>query len=343
MRRAAIMLLGGLTAGTVATVAPAVAAAQDTHLVVIVGVGGDEEHRDRFHDWAVTLVDTASERFGLPADRVHYLGERVERDPDRIEARSSMDDIQATLRDIAVTAAPSDTLVIVLIGHGSSDESGPKFNVPGRDPTAFDFGVLLEGFPSQRIVFVNAATASGEFVAALSGPRRTIVTATKTGRERNDSLFGGYFVAAFGGDGDSDLDKDGRVSVLEAYTYARRQVAQAYENDGLLLTEHALLDDNGDGEGSHEPDPEEADGAIARTLFLEPRPGEDAARSVAVAGSPELQSLYAERIALEERIDMLRASRSGLDPADYDRQLETLMIDLARASRAIRELEDKTP
>ncbi len=319
------------------------AAAQSTHLVVIVGVGGDDEHRDRFHEWAVTLVDAAANEFGLPSERIDYLGEKVERDPERIDARSSRENIEQTLARVARDAAANDTVMIVLIGHGTSSAEGPKFNVQGRDPTAFDFGVLLEGFPSQRIVFVHTGTASGEFVAALSGPRRTIVTATKTGRERNDTMFGGYFVEAFNGNDDADLDKDGRVSMLEAYTYARRQVAQLYENDGLLLTEHALLDDNGDGEGSYEPNPAEADGAIARTLFLAPRRGEAAARSAEVAGSAELQALYAERVALEARIDVLRASKATMDEAQYEQQLETLMIALARAARTIRQQEEKTP
>ena len=318
------------------------AGAEGTHLLVIVGIGGDAEHRARFHGWASRLVDAATAQVGLDPADVHYLGERPDDDPDRIDGRSTRESIEAALAAIAGRAGADDTIVIVLIGHGSAGQEESRFNLPGRDLSADEFAMLLSPFTTQRIVFANLASASGEFVKALSGSRRTIITATKTGRERNDTVFGEHFTAAFGADDEPDLDKDGRVSVLEAYTYARRQVAQTYENDGLLLTEHALLDDNGDGEGSHEPDPNEADGAVARTIFLAPRPGE-ATGAMTADASPELRALYDERRALEERIDVLRASKAGLEPARYASELETLIIDLARAGRAIREIEGTTP
>ncbi len=321
---------------------PQISAAQEAHLAVIVGIGGDAKHRDRFHEWAVQLVDNAIERAGLPAANVHYLGEKPDRDTDRIDARSTRENVEATLDEVAAAARPNDKVFIVLIGHGTSNGGDARFNLPGPDLAAADFATLLVRFPTQRVVFANLATASGEFVTALSGPRRTIITATKTGRERNDAIFGGFFTEAFGGESEPDLDKDGHVSMLEAYTYARRQVAQTYENDGLLLTEHALLDDNGDGEGSHEPDPETADGAVARTLFLAPRASE-AAAGVASDASPELQALYTERQVLEERIDVLRASKPDRDPARYSEELEALIIELARKGRAIREMEGRTP
>lgn len=316
--------------------------AEGTHLLVIVGIGGDADHRGRFHAWASRLVDAATTHGGLGPDDVYYLGERPDDDTDRIDGRSTRATVEATLAAIAAKAGRDDKIFIVLIGHGSSERDESRFNLPGPDMSAGDFAMLLTPFTTQRIVFANVASASGEFVKALSGPRRTIITATKTGRERNDTVFGEHFTAAFGDDEEPDLDKDGRVSVLEAYTYARRQVAQIYENDGLLLTEHALLDDNGDGEGSHEPDPATADGAVARTLFLAPRPGE-ALDQIAGDASPELRALYAERRALEERIDVLRASKAVLEPARYESELETLIVELARAGRAIREIEGRTP
>lgn len=341
MTRASLLVALGV-AWLVPMATPTPAAGQDTHLVVVVGIGGDAEHRDRFHEWAVRLVDGAQEQARLPANQVHYLGEKPDRDTERIADRSTRENIEATLGAVATAARPNDKVVIVLIGHGTSDRGSARFNLPGPDLAATDFATLLDTFPTQRLVFANLSTASGEFVAALSGPRRTIITATKTGRERNDAIFGGFFAEAFAGGTEPDLDKDGRVSMLEAYTYARRQVAQSYENDGLLLTEHALLDDNGDGEGSHEPDPDTADGAVARTLFLTPR-ASDATTALASDASPELQALHAERRELEERIDVLRASKPDLDPARYDEQLETMLIELARMGRSIRDLEGRTP
>src|SRR5437764_1298218 len=82
---------------------------------------------------------------------------------------------------------------------------------------------LVDKFPSQRVALVNAASASGDFIAALSKKNRIIVTATRSGGEKNETVFGEYFAAAYAGDV-ADADKDGTVSLLEAFEYARREV-----------------------------------------------------------------------------------------------------------------------
>jgi hypothetical protein len=130
------------------------------------------------------------------------------------------------------------------------------------------------------------------------------------------------------------MDKDGRVSMLEAFTWARRRVGESYERDGQLLTEHAVLDDDGDGKGSDAPGQPGTDGALARTLFMAAAssgttPGADA--------DPELRALIDARRALENRIAALKASKEKADPAQYASELEQLLIDLARTNRAIRE------
>ena len=106
-----------------------------------------------------------------------------------------------------------------------------------------------------------------------------VLVVAATGGERNETLFGGFFVEAFT-DGEGDLDKDGRLSILEAFTWARRRVDEAYSKENLLVTEHAALDDNGDGKGSLEPDPVAGDGALARTMVLAGRVADPVATSV---------------------------------------------------------------
>ena len=119
-----------------------------------------------------------------------------------------------------------------------------------------DFARAFDAFPTQTVVFANTASASGGFIEPLSGPNRLILTATRSGRERNATAFGEFFVEALAaGADDADVDKDGRVSLLEAYEYARGGVERMYEQEDRLLTEHALLDDDGDGVGSADPDP----------------------------------------------------------------------------------------
>ncbi len=315
---------------------PTAGASQSSHLIVISGLSGEPRLAAAFHDWASTLIDAAQARWGLPAANVVYLAEKVERDRERISARATREAVESTLAKVAAQAAADDAVFIVLIGHGVSRDGVASFNLPGPDMSAADFARALEAFSAQRLVFVNTASASGEFIEALSGPNRTIITATKSGFERNETMFANYFVEALAGDG-ADVDKDQRVSALEAFNYARREVARVYEADGRLLTEHALLDDNGDGVGSPEPDATAADGALARRIFLAAAPGGEVAETI--EADPELAALYAEKSKLEERVIALRQMKDGMDPEAYERELEALLVELALKTRAIRERE----
>jgi hypothetical protein len=313
-------------------------AAAQSYLVVVTGLSGEPHYAHAFHEWATTLIDAAEARWGVPESNVVYLAEKVETDPKRIAARSTRENVESTLMDVAARAAPDDQIFVVLIGHGATRGGESRFNLPGPDMTPADFDAALDGFTTQKIVFVNAASASGEFIAPLSAQNRAIITATRSGNESNQTVFAAYFTQAFAGDG-ADVDKDERVSALEAFNYARREVARVYEADGRLLTEHALLDDNGDGEGSGELDPLAADGRLARTLFLSG--GTGAVASGAVPSDPRLAVLYQERRQLEERVAALRTRKDEMDPEDYERELEELLVELALKTREIRELEEK--
>jgi hypothetical protein len=309
--------------------------AQAAHLAVIVGLAGDPEHGELFHKWAATLVDAASQRYGVPRDRIVYLANEPGADPERITGRSTRDGIARAFEGLA-RAAADDPVMIVLIGHGSFDGRVAKFNLPGPDMTAGDFAPLLKRIKSTRVVFVNTASSSGPFIEALSAPGRTIVTATRNGAERFATLFGGYFVDALTADG-ADADKNRRVSVLEAFNFARREVASAYEREGIMLTEHALLDDSGDREGSAEPaadSPSGRDGRVASIVSLgAPAPDE------ATPADPALRALYDERRALERRVESLKLLKDSVDPQRYAGELEKLLTELALKSRQIRDAE----
>jgi hypothetical protein len=309
--------------------------AQTSHLLVIVGLAGDEANATLFHGWASRLVGAARER-GLDPDSIVYLGEDPARDPARISGRSTREGIEAAADRLAARARPGDLVFFVLIGHGSSSRGETRFNLPGPDLGTSEFVGLASRFGAQRVVFVNTASASGGFAAALAGRDRVVVTATKTDAERNQTRFAEFFVEALAG-ADGDLDKDGRVSMLEAFAYARQKVAQTYETDGQLLTEHAMLEDNGDGKGSETPGQPGADGALARTLFMESAGGADAGAIT----DPALKALHEERRAIEDRIAALKAAREKTDPAQYAQEMEKLLIELARKTREIREREKK--
>ena len=322
----------GLIAACVASLlASAPAAAQEAHLAVIVGLAGDPEYAGLYGKWAASLVDAATERYGLPPARVHYLTDQPQSAP-RATGRSTRDAIAGVFERLA--AAPKEDVVfVVLIGHGTFDGRAAKFNLPGPDMTAADFEPLLKRLAPRQVVFVNTASASGPFIEALSGPGRTIVTATRSGRESFATTFGGFFVDALTSES-ADLDKNRRVSVLEAFDYARREVASAYERQGVILTEHALLDDTGDREGTAEPAADGKEGRVAALLSLG-----SAAAAGPQAADPRTRALHDERRALERRVEALRLMKDGMDPQRYATELEKLATELALKSRQIREIE----
>ena len=209
------------------------AGAQDAHLLIVSGLDGDAEHGERFFTWASQLVQTARTRFAIPADRIVYLADKPDRDPSMIGGRSTREGIEKAMAGLAARVAPTDVVFVVLFGHGTSDGREVRFNLPGPDIGPADFGVLLDRLAVERLVFVNTTSASGDFVKALSGPKRTILTATRTAAERFDTRFGGHFVEAFASDA-ADTNKDRRVSVLEAFLYARAQVQRSFEQEGFL-------------------------------------------------------------------------------------------------------------
>lgn len=226
----------------------------------------------------------------------------------------------------------------MLIGHGSHDGAASRLNLPGPDLTAADYARLL-GAIRAPVAFVNAASASGDFIAALKGERRVVVTATKSSFERNETIFAEHFARAFA-EGGADTDKDGRVSMLEAFDFARREVTRVYERDRRLLTEHAMLDDDGDGVGSATPGAQATDGRLARTFVL----GGAAVASAAPASSdPRVNALRKEKEALERQVAELRGRKGSMETAAYERELERLLVLLAEKTRALRAAEGGTP
>jgi len=310
-------------------------AAQDIHLIVIVGAGGDEEHSAKFHQWAAAVVDAAKKR-GV-SDAV-YLGEK--QDPS-VNARATKENVTKAFQDAAKKARPEDELFVLLIGHGSFDGQNARFNLPGPDMNAGDFNALMKKLPAKQLVFVNASSASGPFVETLSAPGRTIITATRSGAEHYATLFGGFFVDAFTS-ADADQDKNQRVTMLEAFRFAKAGVARAYEQEGLLATEHAMLDDDGDKQGSQEPAAggkdskcKEADGKMAAVISL------GSTESDGLPTDPKLRALYVERRDMERRVESLRLLKDSMDPARYASELEKAATDLALKNREIRQTEGK--
>ena len=320
-----------------AALCPFAAAPAQTRLVVISGLAGEPKYAESFHAWSSSLVDAARSRYGMADSMIVWLAADPKKAPGRIAGPSTKENVERTLDGLAGRMRPGEQLVVVLVGHGSAQGEVARIALPGPDMSAADLARSLAKHGARRIAVVVAASASGDFVPALSGPNRVIITATKSGFERNESLFGGHFVAALAGDG-ADADKDGRVSLLEAFVYATREVRRVYEQQNRLLTEHALLDDNGDRSGSAEPGARGGDGGLARSFFLT-----GATTAVAASTDPRATALRKQKEELESKIETLKGRKESMDPKAYEAELERLVVDLAAATRVLRALEGSNP
>ncbi len=289
-------------------------AAGQAHVLIVSGLGGEPKYVDDFHNWGVKMVDAARDRLGLPPENVVFLSENPARDPARVSGESRKEDVERAIADMARRADADDRIMIILIGHGSADARGSRVNLPGPDITSEEYGALIAAFGDRPLAFVNVASASGNFATDLAGPNRVIITATRSGMERNETMFGGFFVDAFAIDG-ADADRNGRVTLTEAYEYAMRETQRAYQAGNRLQMENARI----------EGDPE-----LAKVFHI------NATGSAAPDdATPELRALYAKRQELEESIDALRVRSGQMEPAAYTAELERLLLELARTNQLI--------
>jgi hypothetical protein len=302
-------------------------------LLVVVGLAGDPEHGKTFQSWGAKLAD-ASERLGVPAERFVYLAEKTETPDKRITGPATRAEITKALDGFARQAQPDDMVYVVLIGHGTFTDGQAKFNLSGPDMVPADFDALLKKLPARQIVFVNTASASAPYIEGLSAKGRTIVTATRTGGQHFATFFGGYFVDALTSEA-ADADKNKRVSVLEAFLFAKAEVKREFERRGFMQTEQSLLDDDGDKEGAQEPSITGKDGKVAAVLSLGIPGGDN------LPADPKLRALYLERRDLERRVEQHRLLKESMDPARYASELEKLVTAIALKTREIRQAEGK--
>ena len=328
-------LLVSLVVGSIVGLRAERLSAQDgtAHLVIISGLSGEEKFANQFKQWGAELATAAVQRLGVPASNLLWLAETKAADP-RIRDRSTTEATQRELRALAARAAPNDRILLVLFGHGSFDAGVTRISLPGPDMSATDLAQLLGEFGERRVAVVVAASASGGFIDKLKAPNRIVVTATKSGFERNETVFGAHFVAALTGE-DADADKDGRISLLEAFDYTRREVQREYERDGKLQTEHSMIDAIGDGKGVAAAEAATPHGRSASAFNI----GGKATAAAANASTPELRAAYQAKARIETALDALRARKDQLPEQQYEAELEKLLLELSRNAQLIRRLE----
>ncbi len=282
---------------------PAVGLAKH-HVVIVQGLGGDPVYSGQFTE-QVTRIEAAAR--SLPGDTaVHVLR----------DGGATREAFLALFSRLA-EAAEATQLTAYFIGHGSYDEHDYKFNLPGPDLTGADIAGALDEVGTDDIVVVNTSSASGALAELVNKDRRVVALATRSGSERHATRFGGFFAAALASDG-ADTDKNKTVSVGEAFRFAARQVADYFEGNGQLATEHPVLHG------------ERAD------RFVLARLGKPAPRPVA----GRLTALFEQRDTLSADIDALRLRRDELSVTDYQAQLMPKLVELARLEAAIEAEEE---
>lgn len=312
----------------------------DKFALIISGVGGEETYTKKFTGLATKLYETCVNELGFDAKNTFLLTEGLPGDPENAvpapeggsARRSTAEEVRKAFEAIKAGSRQGNLVFIMLIGHGSFDSQQAKFNLIGPDLAAKDYAQLLSGLAGRRVVFVNSASCSGEFVKPLSGPDRIIITATRSGNEQNATVFAEHFIAGLVGM-TADADKNGRLSVYEAFNYATTITANWYKDKNRLATEHALIDDNGDGVG-HE-DASGGDGNLARVTYLDSKPIGEA------GGDAELARLIGERQKLEEAVEKLKARKDQMKAEEYETELEKLLVELAKVNQAIKSHQKK--
>lgn len=288
-----------------------------TYYVTVAGLGGDPDYDQRFAGWAGDL-DKVLRQAGGDIDVETLQG-----------SEATSQHLQAVLNDVARKAAPGDAVALMLIGHGSYDGYQYKVNLPGPDITAAELAALLDRVPARRQLVANLTSASGASLPVFQNASRAVITATKSGTEKNAVVFARYWVAALQ-DAAADTDKNEVITALEAFQYATRKTQEFYETQKRLATEHALLEDTGQGEGVREPSAENGQGLKAGSFPLL-RIG----ATQLAAQDPAKRKLLEKKEALEQEIDKLKYEKAAMPLAEYRQRLTELLLELAKTQKAL--------
>ena len=295
------------------------------YAILLAGKANDPQLQKRYLEGIRKLHSLLIGPLGFPKDQVTVLMDDPQMDPNLIQRQSTRKDLEEACLNLANRVKEADLVFVFIEGHGSYDGRTYKLNLVGPDPTAPELASILYSIPAKRFVVVNATNCSGGSLPALSGKGKIVLTATKSGMENNLTHMGEYFVESLENNA-ADSNKDGRVSVVEAFFFASQKVEDHYKNQDHLQTEHSILDDNGDGEGHSNPGPGSEDDLLARTTFLDDGSGLEAS----IATGPEQRKLELEAREMERQIEALKYNKAEMPQSDYEKKLEELLLKLAR-------------
>jgi hypothetical protein len=300
-----------LAAAVLAGLGAAAPAHAELYYLIVSGLGGEATYEEQFAKDTDALAAVA--RRTTAQNRVMVLkGEGATREA-----------VVTSLESLKTRAKAADNLVVMLVGHGSYDGETYKLNLPGPDIDGEELAKLLGAVPARSQLVVNATSASGAVLEKWAAEGRTLITATRSGFERNATRFAQHFAAALAA-GSADINKNGSITAQEAFDYASRSVADSFEKDGALATEH----------------PQIAGGAAGR--FTVARLA-SAGPAEPVATNPAVAALVTEREKLDGEIAALRGRRESMANDAYLAELQRLLVQLADVQAKIDAAQPRAP
>jgi len=306
-----LLLTALLAAGTTA-------ARADSYYLTVAGLGGQPDYEQRFTQQAADL-DRLFKAAGATAHVITLAGKEATRAH-----------LTTALQSIASQAKPEDDFVLILIGHGSFDGVEYKYNLPGPDIAAQSLAQLCDRIASKRQLIVNTTSSSGGSVAALARKGRAVIAATKSGAEKNATVFARYWVEALQ-DARADVDKNETLTALEAFQYATTKTAAFYDSQKRLATEHAVFADTGNGAAAvRVASKTTGEGRLLSSVALV-RFGTERT----VSANPAKRGLLARKEQLEARIDTLKYQRAAMSPQEYRQQMTESLVALAKVQEEL--------
>ena len=290
----------------------AIQARAATYCVIVAGLGDEPDYEQRFMAAAKEL-----DRIFSPTAHVYTL----------TGSQATATQLTEIMGAVARDAKGDDDFTLILIGHGSFDGVEYKFNLVGPDVTAAEIATMCDRIAAKRQLVVDTTSASGGAVQVLERPGRAVIAATKSGTEKNATVFARYWVEALE-DPAADADKSDSISAMEAFTYAAKKTAAFYDSQKRLATEHAVFNDVGRGE----PVREAGNGqGMLMSSFTLLRLG----TSLQAAKDPAKRALLNKKDELEQKIDTLKYQKAAMDPEDYKKQLMDALVQLAKVQEEL--------
>ena len=244
------------------------------HVLIIGGVAGEKSFYDAFWSATSRFHQLLTDEYGYTSDQITFLFEDMDASGAEglVDTESKREQVLAAFDQLAETVQPSDRFLLLMLGHASRTNRGAlKFNLMGRDMSEAEYVTRINSIPAERQILIFGFPYSGKLVPQLSRPGRIILTSSSPNEGYSlQAGFGDVFVDAFS-DGANDTDRNGDISLLEAFLSLQAHTKNFYEQNSNVQTEHPHLDDNGDRNATRNltvGEEETDDGTLAKETFL---------------------------------------------------------------------------